>query len=222
MGFAPRGACLDRLSCGCYDGTEEETGKEEATDMEPALITRNGILVCGLNGSGKSTLGRALAASLGWRFWDAEDFVFPKSDPGAPYAEPLSRGEAERLLREALRACDGFVFASVKGDWGEALLERLRLAVLVEVPRGVRLERVRLRSRAQFGDRMLPGGDLEQREEAFFRMVEARPEDAVEAWLPALRCPLLRVDGALPPEVNIRLIRARLAGLGAVESEGTP
>ncbi|MBR4359898.1 MAG: AAA family ATPase [Clostridia bacterium] len=170
-----------------------------------------GILICGLNGAGKSTLGRALADRLGYSLIDAEDLYFPKTDHGYAYACPRAKEEAARLLNERTAADDSFVFAAVKGEFGPAFLDRLTLAVLVETPRPIRLQRVHDRSALRFGEWVAPGGDLYDRENAFFRAVSARPEDEVENWLARrLSCPVLRVDGTRPPEENAAYIASFL------------
>lgn len=163
-----------------------------------------GIIICGMNGSGKSTLGRALAESLGWRFIDNEDLYFPKADPNHPYAAERTQDEVERLLLEEVRQDDQFVFAAVRGNYGEAVLPYYKAAVLVEVPREVRLQRVWERSHRKFGERMLPGGDLYESEKRFYDLVAARPEDYATRWLDAVNIPVLRVDGTRPVGENVR------------------
>ena len=167
-----------------------------------------GIIICGMNGSGKSTLGRALAEKLCWRFIDNEDLYFPKNDPDYLYVGQRPQEEVERLLLEAVRADDRFVFAAVKGDYGEAVLPYYGRAVLVEVPRETRLQRVKQRSLDKFGDRALPGGDLYEREKWFFDHVSARPEDYAVRWLNSLDIPVLRVDGTRPVGENVAAIMA--------------
>ena len=147
-----------------------------------------GILMCGLNGAGKSTLGKALAEALHYRFIDNEDLYFPKTDPHAPYGVQRSREEVEQLLLDEIEAHPDFVFTSVKGDYGEKVRSCFQYAVLVSVPRELRLQRVRGRSFQKFGERMLPGGDLYEQEQSFFAFVEARAENTVEEWARVLRC----------------------------------
>ncbi len=171
-----------------------------------------GIIICGLNGSGKSTLGRALADSLGWRFIDNEDLYFPKTDPDYLYGAQRTQDEVERLLLEAVRADERFVFAAVKGNYGEAVLPYYQRAVLVEVPRALRLQRVQQRSLDKFGERARPGGDLYEREKWFFDHICKRPEDHVTRWLETVDIPVLRVDGTLPVEENIVIITEWLEG----------
>lgn len=165
-----------------------------------------GIILCGLNGAGKSTLGKALAEKLGFCFIDNEDLYFPKTDSGYMYAAPRSRAEVEVLLLKEIEAHENFIFASVKGDYGEAVVSHFRYVVLVGVPRELRLQRVRERSFQKFGERMLPGGDLYEKEEHFFAFVKSREENTVEEWAKSLSCPVLRVDGTKPAEENGTLI----------------
>jgi len=165
-----------------------------------------GIIICGMNGSGKSTLGRALAKQLGWRFIDNEDLYFPKADPENPYGAERTKAEVEALLLEAVRQDERFVFAAVRGNYGAAVLPYYQAAVLVEVPRDVRLARVRQRSFDRFGARMLPGGDLYASEQRFFDLVSARPEDYAARWLNEVALPVLQVDGTKPVAENVQRI----------------
>lgn len=162
-----------------------------------------GIIICGMNGSGKSTLGRALAEHLGWRFIDNENLYFPKTDPAHPYATERTQDEVERLLLAEVRQDDRFVFAAVRGNYGDAVLPYYKGAVLVEVPRDIWLARVKARSFAKFGERMLPGGDLYESEKSFYDLIAARPEDYATRWLDTVDTPVLRVDGTHPVGENV-------------------
>ena len=164
-----------------------------------------GLIICGMNGSGKSTLGRALAEHLGWRFIDNEDLYFPKTDPNYLFAHQRTQEEVERLLLEEVQQDDRFVFAAVKGNYGEAVLPYYTAAVLVEVPRELRLQRVQQRSLDKFGDRARPGGDLYEREKWFIDHISARPEEYAKRWLETVDIPVLQVDGTRPVGENVRL-----------------
>ncbi len=165
-----------------------------------------GMIVCGLNGTGKSTLGRALAEKLQFYFIDNEDLYFPKKDPAYIYAAPRTREEVETLLLNEIEKHENFVFASVKGDYGERIYPFFQYAVLIEVPKAIRIERVKNRSFQKFGNRMLFGGDLYEQEERFFDFVKSRAEDTVEKWIQSLKCPIIRIDGTKPIEENINLV----------------
>ncbi len=169
-----------------------------------------GIIVCGLNGSGKSTLGKALAEKLGFHFIDNENLFFPKSDANYIYAAPRSYEEVKKLLMNEVRLHKNFIFAAVKVNYGEEILPFFRYAVLIDVPKDIRLQRLRNRSFQKFSKRMLVGGDLYEREEAFFDMVSSRTEHYVEEWVQILTCPIIRVDGTKPIEKNIALIKEQI------------
>ena len=75
------------------------------------------------------------------------------------------------------------MFAAVRGDYGDKLIASLDYAVLVDAPKPVRMQRVWERSYQKFGGRMLDGGDLHEKENAWFSFVNDRPEDYVTKWL---------------------------------------
>ena len=165
-----------------------------------------GIQICGLNGCGKSTLGKALAEKIGFHFIDSENLYFSRTNTDEPYTNAKSRIEVERLLMEEVSKHPDFVFSAVKGDYGKDIVPMYNYVVVIEVPKKIRLQRVRNRSFQKFGSRMLMGGDLHNQEEAFFKMVDSRQEDYIENWLHGLNCPIIRVDGTKPIEENVAYI----------------
>lgn len=171
-----------------------------------------GILICGLNGCGKSTLGKLLADRLSYTFIDNEDLYFPKEDSLYEFAEPRSKAEVIRLLEERIEGNDRFIFAAVKGDYGEKLIRHLKLVIHMEVPKEIRWDRVRKRSLRRFGARVLSGGDLYQKENEWFSVVESRPEDYVAKWLENVSCPVIYIDGTLKPEENIENLLQEILG----------
>lgn len=165
-----------------------------------------GIIICGLNGAGKSTLGKVLAETLGFHFIDIEDLYFSKTSPDYLYESPRTREEVQKLLFQEIQENQKFVFASVTGDYGKDIYHFFQYAVLIEVSRDIRIQRVRERSFRKFGNRMLIGGDLYSREERFFNLVESRSENIVEEWIQKLKCPVIRIDGTKSIKENIDFI----------------
>ena len=165
-----------------------------------------GILICGLNGTGKSTLGRLLAERMDYEFIDNEDLFFPKADPSYTFSNPRSKEEVIRLLEEKISGNNRFIFAAVKGDYGDRLIASLDDIVLIEVPKQIRSKRVWDRSFQKFGNRILPGGDLYDKENRWFSLTDSRPDAYVTDWLETVHCPVIRIDGTLPVEKNLDYI----------------
>lgn len=163
----------------------------------------NRIIICGGNGAGKSTLGKSLAEALDYQFMNIEDYYFPKTNNNYSYAVSRTREEVSRLLLEDMLKYEHFILASVKGDYGEEVESMFTHAILIHVPKEIRIERVKDRSFRKFGSRMLPGGDLYEKEKAFLDMVENRPETVAEDWLKSTSLPVIHVDGTKPVAYNI-------------------
>lgn len=166
----------------------------------------NRIIVCGGNGAGKSTLGKKLSRELEWKFMDIEDYYFPVNRMDYNYELARTREEVSSLLLKDLKRYDNFILASVKGNYGEEVSSMFTCAVLIYVPKEIRMKRVIDRSYKKFGDRMLQGGDLYEKEKKFFDMVEHRLEDDVTTWLDSIHIPIIRVDGTQPIDRNIQTI----------------
>lgn len=96
------------------------------------------VILMGVSGSGKSTVGEALAAALGWPFFDGDDFQPPENIARMAAGEPLDDASraawlsALRSLIEARLAAgqNGIIAASslkrryrrqLRGDSGDAL-----------------------------------------------------------------------------------------------------
>ena len=171
-----------------------------------------GILICGLNGTGKSTLGRILANRLEYEFIDNEDLFFPRTDPSYAFSGPRSKEEVIRLLEERTGENSRFIFAAVKGNYGDKLMASLDHIILIEVPKQIRSQRVRDRSYQKFGDRILPGGDLYDKESNWFSLTDNRPETYVTDWLETVDCPVIRIDGTQPVEENVDYLVSMLSG----------
>ena len=122
------------------------------------------------------------------------------------FSNPRSKDEVIHLLEEKIETDDKFVFAAVKGDYGDKLLKKLDYAILVEAPKETRLERVKRRSAQKFGDRILADGDLSDAENSWLAKVNSRPEDFVTSWLEGIECPVIRIDGMAPVEENVEYI----------------
>lgn len=183
------------------------------------MILGKRIIVCGGNGAGKSTLGRKLAAAMDCRFADIEDYYFPKTDKNYIYVDARTKEEVRELLWEDLKQYPKFVLASVTGNYGDEIVSMFTGAVLIRVPKDIRMQRVRERSYQKFGDRILPGGDLYEREQKFFDMAAGRSDEDVENWVRSLSVPVIHVDGTRTVEDNVKEIIKNLLQGGQADEQ---
>ena len=56
------------------------------------------------------------------------------------------------MLFHAIKVHENFVFAAVKGDYGEASYPFFQYAVLIDTPKDIRVQRVKKRSFQKFGN----------------------------------------------------------------------
>ena len=165
-------------------------------------------------GSGTTTLGRALAGELGWTHMDSDDYYWEPTDPPYTVKRPIER-RLELMEKELDREAVGTVLSGALDGWGDPLIPRFSLAVRLEVEQSVRLERLRARELAAFGERILPGGDMHENHREFMewaaRYDTAGPEQRSLArqktWETGLPCPRLVLDGAAGLEENVARIR---------------
>ncbi|MEA3031252.1 MAG: hypothetical protein QOJ53_2213 [Sphingomonadales bacterium] len=170
------------------------------------------VCITGAPGCGVTTLGGALAARLGAVQIDTDDHYWVATDP--PYRE--KREVPERLNRiGAEQARTGrWVMSGALEGWAESAIKEAELIVFLEAPTQVRLERLRERERARFGDALLPGGAMHETHREFIAWAAqyelgtqpGRSRPRQERWLAGVTQPVLRLDGTRTPEALVSAI----------------
>ena len=174
------------------------------------------VHIFGGSGSGASTLGRAVAAEYGCFFMDTDDYFWMPTDP--PFREKRPREQRLALIREEFSAYERVVLSGSLCGWGDPLIPLFDLAVRMELPPEIRLSRLETRERSRFGDRILPGGDMERQHREFMawaaRYDTAGPEIRSRAlhdkWQEKLACPVVELDGSLSVEALLKKLAAYL------------
>ncbi len=152
-----------------------------------------GILIFGANGSGKTTLGRKLARLLDFQHIDHEDYCFEKTV--VPYAKERPREEYTALMLNDIKKHRYFIISACKGNFGEEIESFYRLAVYLEAPLELRIERVKKRNTEKFGKRAEKGGALYEQMSGFINFVSERPLSLIEEYGKTLKCPVISLDG---------------------------
>jgi len=157
----------------------------------------NRVHIVGASGSGTTSLAVAIAARFGHRHLDTDDFFWMRTDP--PFRE--KRPHEERLA---------------------LLIPQFELVVFLVVPTPVRLARLRARAVARYGRHAIaPGGRLHAAHVEFLEWagrydagdLEMRSHALHEAWLAALPCPVVRLDGDRSIDEQLAALASRLARL---------
>jgi adenylate kinase family enzyme len=172
----------------------------------------NRVGITGGPGCGVTTLGRALADRLGSAPIDTDDYHWMPTDP--PYREKRPIAERLSLIGAEQARAGRWVLSGTLDDWAAPVTAGLELVVFLDVPAAVRMERLRAREWARFGEALLPGGAMHETNREFIawaaqydegtQLGRSRPRH--EAWLAGLAIPVLRLDGRQPVVALVDLI----------------
>jgi gluconokinase len=158
------------------------------------------VVVMGVSGSGKTVAGNALAARLGWQFFDADDFHPPENIERMSTGVPLTDGDRELWLahlRDLLERADAanqnavLACSALRRHFREELRASARDVRIVYL-RGT-FELIEGRLRARQGHFMPPEllrsqyEALEEPDDALVVDVDEEPERVVEEIVAGLR-----------------------------------
>ena len=160
------------------------------------------IHIVGASGSGTTSLAAELAGRYGHRHLDTDDFYWWRTDP--PFREKRPREERLASLRTTFQEAKRWVLSGSLCGWGDPVIPELELVVFLLVPTPVRLARLRAREIERYGRQAIaPGGALHEAHVEFLEWAgrydtgdpEMRSRAMHEAWLAALPCSVVRLEG---------------------------
>jgi adenylate kinase family enzyme len=163
------------------------------------------IHITGASGAGITTLGRALADALAIPHADTDDYFWQPTDP--PFRHSRDKADRLRLMREMFLGRGGWVLSGSLEGWGDPLIPQFDLVAFVHTAQATRLQRLRAREARRFGaDAVAPDGWRHRETEDFIEWASRYDDGGLairslqkhQAWLAALPCPVLRLDGARP------------------------
>ncbi len=167
----------------------------------------HGIIIFGANGSGKTTLGKELAKKLNYKHMDIEDYHFIKSD--IPYTITRSKEECFNLIINDIKIYNSFIISAVTGDFLDEISSLFELAIYIDTPKELRIQRVAQRGYDLHGNRVRIGGDMYGQQQQFLSFVANRSHDHISHYASTLSCPIIAIDGTKSIDENINLITAR-------------
>jgi len=151
-----------------------------------------------------TTLGRALAARLGAVHIDTDDHLWETTDP--PYRSKREPSERRRRMAAEQARSGRWVVSGTLDSWADGVAGDAELIVFLEAPTDIRIERLKRREQARFGDSLLPGGAMYETHREFVEWAalyeegtqpgRSRPKH--ERWLARAAIPVLRLDATRP------------------------
>ena len=156
------------------------------------------IHIMGASGSGTSTLGEELSTVLPHVHLDSDDYFWEhKFTVQTDVNERLSR------IKRDLSANEPWILSGAVCGWGDGLRPFFDLVIFLRIPHDLRLERLRAREYARYGDEIHPGGSKYEATQTFLEWaslydkagVEVRSKVLHEQWMSELECPILRIEG---------------------------
>lgn len=151
-----------------------------------------------------TSLGRAVADALAISHHDTDDYLWQPTTP--PYREIRAAADRLRLMREVFLDRADWVLSGSLAGWGDPLIPLFNLVVYLHAPTAVRVRRLLAREAKHFGaDAIAVGGWRHQETERFIEWAShyddggaSRNSALHQAWLAALPCSVLRLDGTRP------------------------
>lgn len=180
------------------------------------------IHVTGASGSGTSTLARGLAMAFDSQCFDTDDFYWKPTDP--PFREKRPIAERLALMQELFLPRRDWVLAGSFLSWGAPIVPRLTHVILLTVPAGQRLARLRRRERLRADPEHMRTPAWQAAHAGFLDWAMSyddpgftgRTRAAHERWLETLDCPVIRIDAAGPADAVLS------QALVALDAAGQP
>ena len=177
------------------------------------------IHITGASGAGVTSLGRAVANALAIPHHDTDDYLWQPTTP--PFQKIRERADRLRLMNEMFLPRAEWALSGSLAGWGDAIIPAFDLVVFVTTPKEIRLQRLRAREAMRYGaNAVAPGGWRHKDTEEFIAWASnyedgdlaSRSLAMHEAWLAALPCPVLRLDGSRPLPELVAEVRGAIGG----------
>lgn len=163
---------------------------------------KNVIHIYGASGSGTTTLGKRIESELGFKLLDTDDYYWMPTNP--PFTEKRIPSERVKRMKREIESVDNTVISGSLVDWGDELIPYFTLAIRIVADTELRIERLKIREREEFGNRIDIGGDMYEDHMAFLEYARAydsgdlsmRSKAKHDEWQKLLQCEILTVDGS--------------------------
>lgn len=166
------------------------------------------IHIFGASGSGTTTLARAICETYRYSHLETDNYFWIPTDP--PYKTMRTHDERQNLMKIDIDKNERCVISGSlcgRGDsWGDIFIPLLDLAIFIDTPTDIRINRLEEREYRRWGERILPGGNMYEDHISFIEWaktydvagLDQRSRTLHMQWIKKLPCPTVTVDGTLP------------------------
>ncbi len=172
----------------------------------------------GASGTGVTTLGQALAAALQLLYFDSDTYFWQPSDPPFTVRRPPAARNAQ--LAHALARAESWILGGSIGGWdAQWLAAPFDLVVFLSLPPALRLQRLRQREHARYGERIAADPAQAARTQAFLDWAAGYDDGTSggtrtlanhERWLTQFTSPVLELRGDLTVAQRVAAVLAKL------------
>ncbi|MDX8047184.1 AAA family ATPase [Gracilibacillus sp. S3-1-1] len=167
---------------------------------------KNNIHILGASGSGTSTLGEALSDVLPHTKLDSDDYLWETK-----YTELRSAPERRSMLKQDVTSHKNWILSGAICGWGDSFKDYFDLVIFLEIPKDIRLQRLKDREFERYGKEVLAGGSRYEESQTFLEWaalydtagMEVRSKVLHEYWMKELSCPILRIVGDCSVEERV-------------------
>jgi adenylate kinase family enzyme len=175
------------------------------------------VHIFGASGSGVTTLGNALAEETNLPYFDTDYFFWEPSDP--PFTVKRNPTERNNQLRSELQKHSSWIVGGSLVSWGDEWISAFDLAVFLWIPPDIRIDRLRKREFARYGNVIYENEHRQKLYEEFIDWASGYDDPSSsrrslvvhENWMQKLTCPILELRGDYSVQERLKAVVKLLA-----------
>lgn len=170
------------------------------------------ILLFGASGSGTTTLGKEIAKRTDFKHLDADDYYWKKTCP--PFQEKIPLAVRNENLKTDFKKIKHAVVSGSLLRWGKEWETAFDWAIFIRLENAIRMERLKKRETARYGEKLLTDKKIQQHSRAFLTWADQYENPSFDGrslklhnhWIGLLDCKVLRLNGEDELNANVEKV----------------
>jgi adenylate kinase family enzyme len=177
------------------------------------------IHIMGASCAGSTMLGEALTAQLGYPYFDTDFYFWEPSEQ--PFTIKRDKDKRVSILNNAIAPYKQYIIGGSLVNWGDEWLTAFDLVVFLYIPPEIRLQRLKDREFARYGEIIYNEPGRAQAYQTFINWATAYDTNTIsgrtlqmhEQWLTRVKCPVLEIRGNTTVQQRIDLVLNKISDL---------